>query len=258
MLRFKSCERTKESHDVGASRCQKLSSGVISYSVTTYNLNLLLNHHCPLYILYVHQQRRLYFAWAWDEVRRIEQGGTDWKNQESVVIQFREPLTRNTLKAFRTKIEAEANVHRGINAILSRSAAESSVTVHIDVRDRSVSDPAEVKRLLLEGGTYYVERGYGLHVLELLDRLSSEDKKLPRMYLIRAFAEYSRGRYQHASGCISEALLKSAELPDRDLLFLDQLRSACDFHTGLISISEYNAKQKRLAEQGKGEFALAR
>jgi hypothetical protein len=52
--------------------------------------------------------------------------------------------------------------------------------------------------------------------------------------------------------------LKSAEFPERDLLFLDLLRSACDFHTGVISLREYNEKQKLLAEKGEGEFALAR
>ena len=74
----------------------------------------------------------------------------------------------------------------------------------MNLRDQSVSDPAEIKKLLLDGGTYYVEWGYGVQVLELIDRLNSEDKKLPRMHLIRAFAEYSRGRYQQASGWISE------------------------------------------------------
>src|SRR5208283_908351 len=95
-------------------------------------------------------------------------------------------------------------------------------------------------------------------VLEVIDKLSYADKRLPRLLLIRAFAECSLGHYQMASGYLSEATVRADGLSKSDRLFLGLLRDICDYQAGRITRSEYIRRQKELSEKDDGEFGLSR
>ena len=76
--------------------------------------------------------------------------------------------------------------------LVAKKATEDSVSVHVNLRNHTVTDPDELRELLLMSGTKLVEIGYGAQVLEQVERLSIGDKKIPKILVVRAFAEYSR------------------------------------------------------------------
>jgi hypothetical protein len=47
-----------------------------------------MNGPCPIYIVYRHDVPELRYAWARDELRRIEGLNTDWRSQESITLRF--------------------------------------------------------------------------------------------------------------------------------------------------------------------------
>ena len=98
-----------------------------------------------------------------------------------------------------------------------------------------VTDPAEIRDLLRKGGLTLVSSGEAQGVLELLERLGYADKKLPRLLLVRAFAECSQGHYQTASGHLAEATVRGGDLSESDRQFLGLLRDICDFQAGRIT-----------------------
>ncbi len=243
---------------MGASKCEELSDGSISYPIATSNLNQLLNHHCPLYILYIRSSRSFYFAWAREEAHRIEIEGTDWRQQESVKIHFKNRLLRSALKEFRLKIEREARVHRQFGESLHETVSTGFKTLQIDLSNQSVIDPVKMKETLMSMGAYYIEEGHGPWVLEKILALKPEDKALAKIQLLQAFAECKRGRFQQAAGHLSEARQKVDELDDEDKQLLEMLWDACDFHSGVITIEQYIERQRRLSETSEGSFALSR
>ena len=60
----------------------------VALPVKTSNFNYLMNGPCPIYIVYRHAVPELRYAWARDELRRIEGLNTDWRSQESITLRF--------------------------------------------------------------------------------------------------------------------------------------------------------------------------
>jgi hypothetical protein len=112
--------------------------------------------------------------------------------------------------------------------------------------------------LLLTGGMTLVSSGEAAGVLEMIEKLGYDDKKLPRILLIRGFAECSQGHHQAAAGYLAGALMGSSELSSSDRLFLTLLRDICDYHMGRIARPEFIRRQWELAEKDDGEFGLSR
>jgi hypothetical protein len=55
--------------------------GSIAFSIETSNFRYLLNHPCPLYVLYILRKKELRYVWAWEEVNRIEKTNPRWEQQ---------------------------------------------------------------------------------------------------------------------------------------------------------------------------------
>ena len=229
----------------------------ISYSADVSNINYLLNGPSPLYVVYFANDRELRYAWVRDEVIRIERETPDWKVQKTVTLHFTALLDGAGLQDIHDRIRREARLDREIHDVLSR-ADVTEKSIHVNLKEAKVTDPGEIRDLLLRGGMTLISSGEAVGVLEEIDKLTYADKKLPRLLLIRAFAEYSLGRYQLASGHLPEVSLRASELSESDRQFLGLLRDVCDHQLGRLTTAEYMRKQKELSESDEGEFGLSR
>jgi hypothetical protein len=233
------------------------TDGSVSYSADVSNINYLLSGSSPLYVVYLAEECELRYAWVWDEVNRIQKENPDWKGQKTVTLRFTALLDEAGLQDVHDRICREARLDREFHDLLSR-AEVTEKTIHVNLKESKVTDPDEIRELLLRGGMTLVSSGQAVGVLEVTDKLSYADKKLPRLLLIRAFAECSLGHYQMASGYVAEATVRANELSEFDRLFLGLLRDVCDYQAGRITRSEYIQRQKDLSEKDDGEFGLSR
>jgi hypothetical protein len=188
---------------------------------------------------------------------RIEKANPDWKRQGTVTLRFTSQLDEVGLQDVHDRVRREAKLDREIHDVLSR-ANVAEKTIHINLKESKVSDPIEIRDILLECGLTLVSSGEARGVLELIDKLSYADKNLPRILLIRAFFETSQGHYQMASGYLVAASVRSSDLAESDRLLLGLLRDVCEYHAGRITRAEYIRRQKELAEKDNGEFGLSR
>lgn len=232
------------------------SDGSVSYSADVSNINYLLNGLSPIYVLYIAETKELRYAWVRDEVNRIRGENPDWKTQKTVTLRFNALLDEAGLKDFHDRIGREARLGREIHDVLSRAAATES-TIHVNLEKSKITDPDELRDLLLRGGLMLVSSGEAAGVLEAIDKLDSAARRLPRMLLVRAFAECAQGHYQIASGYLAEATVRGGVSSESDRQFMGLLRDTCDFQAGRISRAEFARRQKELSEKGEGEFGLS-
>jgi hypothetical protein len=233
------------------------SDGSVSYLADVSNILYLLNGLSPLYVLYIARTKELRYAWVRDEVRRIEKENPAWKQQDRVTLRFTKRLDESGAQNIHDRIRREARLDREIHDVLSR-ADVTEKTLHVNLEESKVTDPDKIRDLLLEGGLTLVSSGDASGVLEAIDKLSHADKKLPRILLVRAFAECSLGHYQMASGYLAEATVRACELSESDRMFLGLLRDIYDYQAARITREEYIRRQKVLSEKDDNEFSLSR
>jgi len=97
------------------------SDGSVPISVNVSNLNYLLNAHSALYVLYIAPHDELRFVWARDEQRRLDSINTEWDNQKTVTLLFKDLLTSEEFDLIYERIFREAeisrNAHCGVVAL---------------------------------------------------------------------------------------------------------------------------------------------
>lgn len=222
--------------------------GSISYSISSSNLNYLLNGPSPLYLLYVHSTRALYFTWALDEQTRLDANNPTWQTQESVVLRFRSSVTDDVVPTIAERVLREARLHRSLDEVLARASANETTTVAVDKATLVLSDPAEIRRTLLAGGFTMIAGGRPAHVLELIQKLNVSDRSLPRIALIEAAAHHRLGRFAMAEACCRNAMLGRSTLSKEDDLFLSQLVLGYALQSGRTTRAAYDAKIRELLE----------
>ena len=232
--------------------------GAVTYRVKVSNLNYLLNGPSPFYILYVVPLKELWFTSARDERNRIERENSQWMEQATVTLSFRDRIEGRTLAEIHDRIRSEAILDRRSRDGLSRIGLTEKAKFRIDSGSPEVTEPDEIRELLLSHGYHLVTNGQTSRVLELIDRLQGVDRKVPKVALVAAYAERQRGRYDLALGHITNAALNFGGLTEDDRLFMDALRDDCDLRIGRITAAEFIDRQQALAEMGTGEFHLAR
>jgi Domain of unknown function (DUF4365) len=229
--------------------------GSVSSSADVSNLNYLLYGLSPLYVLYVADAKTLWYAWVRDEVHRIDQENPDWKRQKTVTLRFAHRLDETAIAIVHDRIRQDAKLDRQIHDALSM-ATVSDKTIHVNIRESKVTDPADLARWLLAGGITLVAEGDARWVLQAIERLQRPECRLPHILVIRAYAEYTLGRYLHAAAVLAEVAGRNVELSESDREFVVALRVACDYREGRITVREYVDRQKAASERASGEFGL--
>jgi len=223
--------------------------GTISLAVNAANLNYLLHGPSPIYVLYVDPRNELRFAWAREERRRLDQANPDWMRQATVTIRFEQLITDASLEEIHQRIRKEAQFERRIHDQIGRAGPGERVVASIDPQTLSITDPDQAQELLATAGVTIVSAGYAETVKHLFSILKPNDARMPRIKLVRAYADYATGRFQLALAQLREMELVRAELSVDDQQLLTYLRDACAYQTGQIDSNEY---RRRLEEQTGG------
>jgi hypothetical protein len=231
--------------------------GSISVQVTVANLNYLLNGPSPIYVLFVFPRKELRFVWVRDERKRLDEVNPDWMQQNNITVRFQSFLNEENIEQIHERIQKEAQLQREITDILGRASNTESVVVSINPETLNITDPDKAKQILLSSGTLIVSAGYSNQVRNLARLLDLETAQLPRIMLVRAYAEYTLGRFQIAYALLSEAMLCRHELSEDDQQFLDFLRDGCDHQAGRITIHELAARLEQKEQSQTDGFALS-
>ena len=246
-VQIKSCAKAKVNRD-----------GSISYPIEVSNLNYILNGPSPLYMLFIKERKEVRYIWARDERNRIEKNNTNWKDQDTITIHFREVLDKDSRRKIAARIQREARIERQVRDTLSRTSLVEDVSITINQETQFVSDPDVIKDILLHSGITLVSSGHARLVVELIERLSPADKRRARISLVHAYAEYLRSRYAAATALLMDASAGTAELSAADQEFLTFLQDACDLQEGRISLEEFGRREREAATKGSTHYALSR
>lgn len=232
--------------------------GSFSLPVDVHNVNYLLNGTSPLYVLYLDDHDEFLYAWAADERRRFDAETPGWKEQETVSVRFRERLDAQSLRAVRDRILQEEMLRRKLRDVLAVRSNCEHVRVAIDPATLSTRDGDAAYEELCNAGLTIVANGLAAQAEALIGLLDVARRSEPRIQLIAAYAQFSRGRFQSASGHLAEAMLRVDELATDDRETLNELRDVCDFQTGRITYEVFLRRQAEGAANSSKTGRLGR
>ena len=224
------------------------TSGLISLSVRTRNLNYLLNGTAPVYILYDVQNDEFWYAWAQDESRRLEAQNPAWRAQDCVTLKFMERLSKETLASVYERVLREGRLNREVHDSLARATGREPVVISIDAQSLEITDPSQARDVLVASGMAIVAAGFPQEVLRLTHLISSEVRQTARVQLTIGYAEFTVGNHYTALGHIRSALARVGELGAREQSFLSTLKDASEIHVGLINSTIYQERLRARSE----------
>jgi tetratricopeptide (TPR) repeat protein len=220
--------------------------GTVSLPVEAKNFNYMLNGPCPIYICYDKATDSLWYAWAHDELQRIERESPEWRNQRTVTLKFSHRLTPEELPKVRDRMVEEGTRNREASRDVARTAALTAPSTAVGAKRPEATDPAAAQKILEREGLALVAAGYPRDAILLWERLADAERRLPRMQLVMGYAKYALEDYYSAIGHLREALVRKDELPPDDLHFLHTVLDACELALGLMDKPTY---EKRLEER---------
>ena len=231
--------------------------GSASYPIKTSNLNYLLNGPSPIYILYDDTTKELWYAWAYDEQRRLAEENPDWQEQETITLKFTRRLSALNHQDIRDRILGEARMLRRMNETLARAAINEPMTIFaIESGSLQVTDGPSATNILTNEGLALASAGYPEAVIRLTWMVDANTRAHPRIQLVAGYAEYLLGRYFNAIGHLRQALAKVHELAERDQHFLDRVKDTCEFGLGIMSAAVYQERLLLHSKRLKGVAAL--
>jgi hypothetical protein len=230
------------------------ADGSYSVPVATSNLNYLLNGLTPLYVLYRPEDRELWYAFARDELRRIEERNGDWKTQTEITLRFAERLDGAGLDRIRERVLREALGMRRLQDVAISLAPGTRISV--DAATLQPLSPVETERFLLENGTAATAAGFGNQVLALYGTLGDARVAAnPKLSLVRGYAEFSRGHYLRADVPLREALVNGEQLGSDDRCFLQFLVEAVALALGQTSRDEFRERTREWRKNAPAAMA---
>jgi Domain of unknown function (DUF4365) len=222
-----------------------------SYSlkdIKTSNLNYLLNNPISIYILYIEPKNEFRFIWAGNEFQRLAKENPNWMEQKTVTLHFKNILDSENLEQIRDQIIKQSSLNRDLNETLLLSQS-SNVVVEIDPNTFEINDSKKNKEMLLTRGISYCLAGYSSEILEKINLLNSEDRKIPRVQIIKAIAEFEKRLFQRAKETLTILESNNTNLSEDDQLIKTFIKLHCNYETGKIEHIEFVKKLKELAER---------
>lgn len=178
--------------------------GSISKAIEVSNLNYLLNGPCPIYLLYMADQNRFMFVWAWDVLRQLEVDNPAWRDQGTVTIRFSSDLNDKSLQDIHSRIVRESRARRDFLDIIVRYASHETVKLSIDPKTFKTKTAEEAYQCLLRHGLALVSRGSWREVVEMCSLLSIGQRRRPKISLILGYAHFFEGRYLASMACCGD------------------------------------------------------
>jgi hypothetical protein len=233
------------------------NDGSVSVSVKVNNLRYLLNAATSLYVLYVAPRNELRYVWARAEQKRLNDSNADWEQQADITLRFTTVLDGPALDEIYEHVRKETQLQAGLAEILSNASSFDFVAVDIDKATFQITDPTKAKEILLKSGTLIVSAGYAERVERLAALLDPQTARIPRILLVRAYAEHASGRFVCASALLAEAAMHASELSEDEQQFLQFMRDGCDYQTGKLTLAEFAARLAERQESQTGRFELS-
>jgi Domain of unknown function (DUF4365) len=227
--------------------------GYASFSIESSNLNYLLNGTCPMYLLWDEARDEFWQVWAQDENQRLTSENPNWRQQRSVTLQFANRFAPSAFPAIKDRILKTGRMFRKIQDSLATATEDEEVVFRINADSLDMTDRGTATNLLLTSGTAIVAAGYPKRVIELMNLADPAITALPRMQLVRGYAEYMIGSHWEAISHLRRAMTKSGELSSQDNRFLHNVKDASEFHVGII---DSNAYENRISERAKSLSGL--
>jgi hypothetical protein len=235
---------------------QRNRDGSISFSVSTANLNYLLNGVAPIYLLYEAQTGQFWYTWARDQSGRLEAENKGWRNQATVTLRFNTALTKEALGKVYERILAEGRFRRELHDTLAKATESEPVIINIDSSSLSITDPTQARDILLASGSAIVAAGFPQEALRLFALLDAQAKGMARIRLAAGYAYFTVGEHYTAIGSLRIALAAPQGLSNRDRSFLETIMDAAEFHIGLIDRDTYQSRLQSRASARMGLEAL--
>jgi hypothetical protein len=207
-------------------------------------------------VLYFLPERRLYFLWAQDELRRVETEKPNWRGQGTISFRFCEELSKIQLPAIVSRILKEGQFARAIHDKLARTAVVERLAISIGVDNLSVIDGDNAYSMLRDGGCAIVASGYAAEAIRLAGLLNRQQAADPRINLICAYAEFSRGRMQASLAYIAEAVVGNSQLSKSDTDFLKSVKAAAEFRLGRMDSEQYLEQMRLLEDETDHGFSI--
>lgn len=112
---------------------------IFKYQIDVSNLLHLMKDPCSIYLFYSRQKKKLYFRWAIDIVREVENKNKDWKTQHKVTVTFRKIVTKKEVKEIRNKVLIDKGQLSEIHNSMEMKGIVSGVPIFYDPATKSVS-----------------------------------------------------------------------------------------------------------------------
>lgn len=231
--------------------------GSVSLSISTSNLNYLLYSPNSLYIYWNNSTSEFRYAWAQEELVRIEKVAPQWRDQGTVTLRFIDTLDDASLLEIHRRILRQSKFDREIRELLARKTEFENVSLKIDPKTLKIEDSDTILQVLLSSGMTIVASGFARECLDLVEKLTPESRRLPKIHLIRGYAEFQTDRHYLANGHLNEAALQEQNLNREERDFLDTLKELCSYRTGRISRDEYLRKQRERVQASEGNSRLS-
>lgn len=222
----------------------RTADGVVYFDIETKNLNYLLNGPFPLYLIYESATGTFRYTWAHDELKRLEQGGLDWKRQKTVRIRFVTELDAAAVESVAERIQRQGEFVRRTNDILAAETMAHPIRYEVDPATLQVTDSRTAEQLVLDLGSHFVAAGYGKRVIDLIELVDEQRRSDPRIGFVRAYAEYSLGDYHAALVNIARIEILSADLSKEDRAFLADISNVCEYQLGRVDQPTFDRREQ--------------
>lgn len=220
------------------------SDGSYSVSIKTANLNYLLQGQCPFYVLYRPEDESLWYVSAHLEARRLASANSAYLDRKSVTLRLSLPLDEAGFAAIHhATIVAGQLTSQLLSDLHALTPGRSEP---LSYGNLLLSDSSHAREMLVAGGIQLVAAGQADQVMELANSLPLADVRDPKVALVLAYAEHSRGRFRKSESYLADVDLSLLSVERRG--FAQFLELASSVAGGTVSAADYAAKLEAWAE----------
>jgi Domain of unknown function (DUF4365) len=204
------------------------------------NLQYLLNFPTSIYFLYIEPRNEFRFVWTKGAQKSLNTQNPNWETQKTVTLRFYDILDAQKITEIHERIRKEGELHREVNNNLVFSDSQN-VKFEVNSKTLEVTDLKKLAADIEQFGINFVNSGLGSQILEKIKLLEETSKR----QIIKAYAEFSLGRYQTAKDTIA-IIDESIELSDEDKQLSLFVENTCNLHTGKINMDQYQRALKEI------------
>lgn len=231
----------------------KNSDGSTSLSISTANLNYLLNAGIPAYyILYIHKEDTFLYLNAGEFVSSLTDDHKDWLDQDSHTLRFSKILDESAIQNVYDHVVDRGRFGREISEkIVQYSSIQSSGSVVVD-KDLQVITDDEIEGIIEKFGHAFINEARWVDLISLHERGSQSIGKSGKYRLAVGVAYYYNGDLLKSLDWLRRAAQQKTELESVLKDHLEMFESLVKYSLGIIDQKQYAS---RMSKFENSEFA---